>query len=129
MTAARAILDAAMSELELQKTILDLACRTGFLCHHQLVPYRRRADGVHAIVEAGTTPGYPDLVLVHSGRLLVLFVELKTEHGKLSPRQIEWRDAIRAAGGDWRLWRPSMWEVEIVPVLTGVSHEKRNAGD
>jgi hypothetical protein len=123
------VLNDATSEQELQELVIQLATTCGFLVHHQLVPYRRRADGIHAIVEAGTTPGYPDLVLVHSGRLLVLFVELKTEHGKLSPRQIEWRDAIRAAGGDWRLWRPSMWEVEIVPVLTGVSHEKRNAGD
>jgi hypothetical protein len=49
--------------------------------------------------------GYPDLTLV--GPSSIIFVELKTETGRLSPDQEEWRDRIVAAGGEWFLWRPS----------------------
>lgn len=51
------------------------------------------------------TGGFPDWVLCGAGR--ILFRELKTEHGTLSPDQIAWRYSIIAAGGDWSVWRPS----------------------
>jgi hypothetical protein len=74
------------------------------------VPYRRDKSGrVRAIVESGTHPGVPDLLLVHAERREVLHVELKTEKGVLSPRQKEWRDALQAAGARWYMWKPSDW--------------------
>jgi hypothetical protein len=107
---ARAILDAAMTEQEWQQVVIEAACRANYLCHHQLVPYRRDKSGrVRAIVEPGTTPGFPDLVLVHAERRDVLFVELKKQDGALSPRQMEWRDALQAAGARWYMWKPSDW--------------------
>lgn len=49
-------------------------------------------------------PGFPDLVIV--GRK-ILYRELKTERGELTPEQRRWSAKIIAAGGDWQLWRPS----------------------
>jgi hypothetical protein len=51
--------------------------------------------------------GFPDLVLV---RERILFVELKSEIGKLSPYQELWRDKLVEADGDWWLWHPSDWK-------------------
>lgn len=47
-------------------------------------------------------PGFPDLVLARNGE--VLFVELKSEKGKLSPEQRDW-----LAHTNGRLWRPADW--------------------
>lgn len=49
--------------------------------------------------------GFPDLVLV--GIDDVLFVELKTSNGKMSPAQTQWRYSIIAAGQRFEIWRPS----------------------
>jgi hypothetical protein len=110
----------AMSEQELQTLVIELAKACGFLVHHQTIPYRFGRDGKpRAIVEPNTDPGFQDLVLVHQARGLVIFPELKSERGRLSADQERWRDALLAAGCDWRLWRPSDWESEIVPLLKG----------
>jgi hypothetical protein len=108
-----------MSEADFQAAVIDLACRTGWQCHHQKVPYRTLPTGRKiAITEPGTTKGVPDLLLVHPHRG-VLHVELKTEAGRLTAEQELWRDRLIAAGGDWRLWRPHDWESEIEPTLRG----------
>jgi hypothetical protein len=55
--------------------------------------------------------GWPDLVLVRRPR--VVFAELKSERGVVSPAQAEWIAALRACGQDVYIWRPSQWtEVE-----------------
>lgn len=59
--------------------------------------------------------GFPDLVLV---KHRTLFVELKTDKGKEAPEQVYWRCALRYAGQEAVVWRPSMWR-EIVAVLGG----------
>jgi len=57
--------------------------------------------------------GMPDLILIHPRGHGILYVELKTERGKLSPAQIEVAAALRANGAEYYLWRPSqMHEVE-----------------
>ena len=40
--------------------------------------------------------GFPDIVAVHPARGILLFCEVKPNGGKLSPEQIEWRDALYA---------------------------------
>lgn len=50
-------------------------------------------------------PGFPDLVLVGSDG--AAFRELKTESGTLRPERRDWGRALRAAGHDWDVWRPS----------------------
>jgi hypothetical protein len=64
--------------------------------------------------------GFPDLVLVRDTQLL--FVELKTEKGKVRPEQESWGQALVQVEGAvpwnvrYRIWRPSQWE-QIVETL------------
>ena len=58
--------------------------------------------------------GLPDLILVKPGRGVV-WAELKTEKGKVSPHQEDVMATLRAAGQEVYLWRPSDWpKVEAV---------------
>lgn len=50
--------------------------------------------------------GFPDELLVHPRRRLVLFRELKTAAGRVRPEQLEWLQALDAAGADVAVWRP-----------------------
>lgn len=102
---SRAILDRAISEEAFQRQITDLATICGWLWHH--VPDSRRSN-----------PGYPDLVLCHPRHGRIVFVEVKTERGRVSHAQHVWGGALRSAGCDHRVWRPRHWD-EVVAVLTG----------
>ena len=84
-----------ISEKDWQRTVIDAAQLYGWLVQHDRDA--RKSTGA----------GFPDLVLV---RERVLFVELKTEKGRLSPRQKTWRERLCGAGAEYRLWRPSDWD-------------------
>ena len=58
--------------------------------------------------------GFPDLVLVRDGRLI--FAELKSEMGRLTPAQGEWLTALRQAGAEAYVWYPSQLQ-EIADLL------------
>lgn len=47
--------------------------------------------------------GFPDLVLV---RERVIWAELKTDKGKESNDQIDWKDALMNADQEFYVWRP-----------------------
>lgn len=57
--------------------------------------------------------GFPDLVLA---RERIIFAELKTEKGKVTPNQQEWLDALKQANQEVYLWRPSDFD-KIVEIL------------
>lgn len=57
--------------------------------------------------------GFPDLVAC---RERLVYVELKTETGELSADQQRWQEALRRAGEETYVWRPSDL-VTIVRVL------------
>lgn len=57
----------------------------------------------HTHDSRGSVPGYPDLTLV---RERIVFAELKTDTGRVSPAQKEWLAALEAAGVECYLWRP-----------------------
>lgn len=59
----------------------------------------------HTFDSRRSTAGFPDLVVVGPGG--VLFRELKTQKGRLTPAQVMWGDALRAAGVNWGVWRPA----------------------
>ncbi len=70
-----------------------------------------------------SAPGFPDLCLVRPP--VVLFVELKSEGGKLRPKQREWLEALsRCEGVGARLWRPSDFE-EIERTLCKRTGQRR----
>jgi len=90
----------AMTEADLLLSIRQLARLTGWRCYHTRY-------------SLGSDPGFPDLVLVRLGR--VIFAELKSERGKLTPAQQEWMEELELAenrSGETvqvRLWRPDDW--------------------
>lgn len=83
-----------MTEAQLLQAVRDLARLRGWKTYHT-----HRSDR--------SEPGFPDLVCVHprTGQLLV--AELKTERGLPTTEQTAWLGALRLAGLDVFLWRPS----------------------
>jgi hypothetical protein len=59
----------------------------------------------HVTWSPGTTPGWPDCVLIHPERRLTKFRELKTPRGRLSDAQKSWLDTLTRAGHDAGVWR------------------------
>lgn len=95
MSAARRILDAAVTEAQLQATVLELALHRGWLSYHTHDSRRSAA-------------GFPDLVLVRGDRLVA--AELKSERGRPTPEQRQWLAALgQVTTVDAHLWRPSSW--------------------
>ena len=88
-------LRARLTESEFQTKIIDLAHARGWLAHHTR-PARKRDGSWSTPIEGD--PGFPDLVLSRSGR--VIFAEVKTENGKLIDAQVEWLSAL--CGEPWR---------------------------
>ena len=59
--------------------------------------------------------GFPDLVMVRLSR--IIFAELKSEKGKVSPAQQEWLDALAGPEKcEVYLWKPSSWD-EVLEIL------------
>lgn len=55
------------------------------------------------LVGMGVHAGFADLIVLSEGR--VLFLELKSAKGRLSPSQVAFRDAVIAQGFGWALVR------------------------
>ena len=91
-------------ESELQHAVVELAHLRGWLVAH-FRPARLESGRVITPVSADGA-GFPDLVLV---RDRVLFVELKSERGRLAPAQELWRDRLLQADAVWHVWRPADW--------------------
>ncbi|MGI3213200.1 VRR-NUC domain-containing protein [Roseovarius tibetensis] len=66
-------------------------------------PGPRGAKRQAILVGMGVHPGFADLMVLCDGR--VLFLELKTPRGRLSPAQAGFRDAVQAQGFGWALVR------------------------
>jgi hypothetical protein len=61
--------------------------------------------------------GFPDLLLLHAGRRLIWFRELKSIRGQLTDRQKAWYDTLAKGGWNVDVWRPSDWP-DIVTCLS-----------
>ena len=84
----------ALSEADFQASILKQAKTFGWLCYHTYDSRR-------------SAPGFPDLVLIRDGCLLMS--ELKTEKGRLTWNQKEWLwELVKMNSAVFRvdLWRP-----------------------
>lgn len=102
------------TEAQFQRRVIHLAQFLGW----KVAAFRpaMNARGDWRTPVQGDGKGWPDLCLVGRGR--VLFRELKTNAGALSPEQREWRDALQAVAADWAIWRPRD-EALIVATLKG----------
>lgn len=85
----------SMLEKPFQEGVLKLARFHGFTLRYHTHDSRRSA------------PGFPDLVLVNPRTGRILFRELKTNKGRVSPEQQEWLDGLTACGIDAGVWRPN----------------------
>ena len=81
-----------MTEKQFQSHIVQFAKLQGWLVYHTYDS--RRSE-----------PGFPDLVLA---RDRILYRELKTDKGRLTPAQIGWGKTLMDAGADYKVWRPRM---------------------
>ena len=91
--------DPADEEAFMQR-VIDLARDLGYRHYH---PRDSRKS----------VAGWPDLVLVRPGRCL--FVETKTDTGRLTAAQEDWLECLRDAGQEVHVWRPGdMAEIERV---------------
>ena len=105
-----------MTESEFQGAVIDLAHLSGWRVAHFRAA--RTAHGWRTPTSADAA-GFPDLVLVHAERRQVLYRELKSERGRLTFEQAEWRRTLTAAGQDWALWRPSDWSSIVARLSFG----------
>ena len=108
-----------MTEAQFQRSVIELAQLNGWKVAH----FRPAQNGKGAwrTPVAADGAGFPDLVLV---RDRVIFAELKTNTGRVSPAQREWLDALTRAGANTHkaasvetvVWRPEDWH-EILAAL------------
>jgi hypothetical protein len=65
-----------------------------------------------------STPGYPDLFMVRPPR--VLFAELKSDTGRVTPAQRAWLGALEQCPGvEVYLWRPGDWDAIVERLQRG----------
>jgi hypothetical protein len=91
-----------VNEKVLQTAIVDLAEIRGWLVYHTHDSRR-------------SAPGFPDLVLVRGERLI--FAELKSETGRVSPDQRLWLQALERTDAEVYLWKPEDWPARVLEVL------------
>lgn len=84
-----------MNESHWQQRITDLCDLLDLKWHHETDSRRSKS-------------GFPDLVIAGPGG--VMFVELKTDKGRVSKDQEEWIARLRAGGAEAHIWRPCHWE-------------------
>lgn len=77
-------------EAILQSKVIQLATMNGFRVHHSRAVQQSNGRWLTAI--QGDV-GFVDLVLAHRDRG-VLFCELKSDTGKLTPGQVAWQNAL-----------------------------------
>jgi hypothetical protein len=87
-----------VTETELQRLVAELCGRLGLMHYHTYDS--RRCE-----------PGFPDSVIVGT---VILYRELKSRDGKLTPEQRRWGSRIERAGGNWSTWRPIDWRNGVI---------------
>lgn len=89
------------TEREWQSVVVEAAGYLGWLA-------------IHFPRMQGNPTGWPDLILVGHGR--TVYAELKTARGKVSDKQHEWHERLRAHGAEVHVWRPDDWP-DVLRVL------------
>jgi hypothetical protein len=86
------------AEADLQRAVLELAAAAGgWMAYHT-------HDSRHSAA------GFPDLVLVDTRQHRLVWVELKSDRGRLSKPQAVWLQALERAGQEVHVWRPRHWK-------------------
>lgn len=92
-----------VTEREFQRTCVGALKALGWSVFHDNVAWR-------------SDPGWLDLTCVHPVQKRTVFIELKKESGKVSPKQQEWIDTHTAAGNEVFVFRPSQWDEFVLTI-------------
>jgi hypothetical protein len=115
MANERVIRHQDMTEKQFQRRVTDTAKTYGWLFHHCRPAY----DHGQFRTPIEGHRGFPDLVLVHPLRGVVIFAELKTDRGETTDQQDRWLGALALCHGvRTRTWRPKHWET-VLAELSG----------
>ena len=117
-------IESYVKEADWQKPLIELLQTYGYRVAHFRpgMTSREYTNKKGETKKVWTTPvsadgaGFPDIVAVKSSfpkKRRILFIELKSDIGKLSPEQEQWKLAIVAAGGEYYLARPSDYETLV----------------
>ncbi|MFI1563898.1 VRR-NUC domain-containing protein [Streptomyces sp. NPDC020490] len=85
---------AGASEEQWRRQVRDIATRYGWRLQYHTADSRR------------SDPGWPDEVFGHVGQRRTLFVEFKTDTGRIRPAQREWLSHLADSGFEVAVWRP-----------------------
>jgi hypothetical protein len=80
------------TEADFQTWVVDILTLGGWMYYHTYSSLR-------------SNEGFPDLVCTRPPE--ILYAELKSEKGLLTPEQYEWLAALQACNQEAYLWRPS----------------------
>ncbi len=121
-------LDSHVSEADLQHQVEQFLTLQGWLWFHDRAT---NMPGAHL-----NPAGFPDIVAVHPRTGHVIFVELKTEKGRLTVPQLAWANALRSAHSDhshrYLLVRPSLLDLfikSVTELATCETHQSDEAGE
>lgn len=101
-------------EAEFQSAVIEAAQWHGWIVHHTRNVQIR--PGVWSTLLQGNR-GFPDLVLSRRAQGDLVFAELKSARGRLSPEQELWLATLTAAGAEAYCWRP----VDMAAILNRLS--------
>lgn len=106
-----------LTEARFQKQVVDLARLLHWRVWHDNATNTPRRCSNCGQVRHGprNAAGLPDLILVRQPRLI--WAELKTDSGDVSPEQWSWLEDLAASGQECYIWRPSQFE-QIQRILT-----------
>lgn len=108
-----------MSDLNASEKIwMDKVIHIALMCGWQVdhTPPMRYPNGA---VRTGGLRGKPDLCLIHPAGRGIIWAELKTEKGRLSPEQVKVIGSLKANGAEVYVWRPS--QIDLVAERLGRS--------
>lgn len=110
-----------INEKSFQRAVIELAGFTGWRIYHP-VPAMNARGGWRTAQEGHV--GFPDLVLAKAGPTGgLIFAELKTAVGRVSPDQRLWLDTLEQAGAEVYVWRPTDIATIRTRLMKGISHE------
>lgn len=95
-----------ITETAFLSQVLELAALLGYEGAHFRPALTQK--GWRTPVQGSLGKGWPDLVLVRGSR--ILFVELKTDKGTVSPDQHRVLEVLEATGAYVNVWTPSMFD-------------------
>jgi hypothetical protein len=107
---AAAAYTTGVAEEQWRRQVRDIASRYGWRLQYHTADSRR------------SDAGWPDEVFGHPGQRRTLFVEFKTDTGRIRPAQRLWLAHLADCGFEVALWRPR--DLPTVLAVLGPAHER-----